>query len=405
MATSDALLVTQYYWPEPIGSAPFCVDLAEWIARHRQRVTVLTSFPHYPNREMYLGQPLEDRPPQSEGGVGVVRLRNWHPRRATALHRILSEAHFLALGGAAILIRQMARRPLVLSLSPSILSVALGALATRRGGRHVALVHDIQSGLAAGLGMVRSTRFLRLMQWVERRILDRTDLVIVLSREMRDHLRDIGVAAPIEIVPIWVDADRIRPMPPERRETLRVLYSGSLGRKQGLGQVVAAAAELQARAAPVEILLRGTGSEAEPLAQSIAEMGLGNIRIGELLPRESLSEGLAEGDIHLVPQDPEAADFAMPSKVFNIMAAARPFVATAREGTSLWRLAEESGAFLCVPPNEPRVFADAVQSLAGDAALRATLGARGRAFVEAHRCKSKVLMRFLSLIEGAHAAG
>src|SRR5262249_50078966 len=104
------------------------------------------------------------------------------------------------------------------------------------------------------------------------------------------------------------------------------------------------------------------------------------------------------------PQDPEAADFAMPSKVFNIMAAARPFVATARDGTSLWRLAEESGAFLCVPPNDARAFADAIQRLAGDAAMRETLGGRGRALGETERCKPKVLMQFLSLIEGAHAA-
>src|SRR5689334_18367644 len=61
MAPAETLLITQYYWPEPIGSAPFCVDLAEWIAGHRRRVTVLTSFPHYPNREMYRGHDLESR--------------------------------------------------------------------------------------------------------------------------------------------------------------------------------------------------------------------------------------------------------------------------------------------------------------------------------------------------------
>jgi len=134
MPVSDALLVTQYYWPEPIGSAPFCVDLAEWMARHRQRVTVLTSFPHYPNREMYLGQSLEDRPRVAAGGVGVMRLRNWHPRRATALHRILSEAHFLALGGFAILSHWL---PFLL------FSVAVGALTDRFDPRRI-----IQCGMA-----------------------------------------------------------------------------------------------------------------------------------------------------------------------------------------------------------------------------------------------------------------
>src|SRR5207302_3049200 len=110
---------------------------------------------------------------------------------------------------------------------------------------------------------------------------------------------------------------------------------GNLGRKQGLGQIIALAAELQERHADIEIILRGRGGEAERLASEIATRRLTNVRITDLLPPEKLSEGLAEGDIHLVPQDPEAADFALPSKVFNIMAAGRPFIATARPGTSL----------------------------------------------------------------------
>src|SRR3546814_18314820 len=41
----------------------------------------------------------------------------------------------------------------------------LGIAATRRGGRHAALVHDIQSGLAGGLGMVRNGLLLRVMRF------------------------------------------------------------------------------------------------------------------------------------------------------------------------------------------------------------------------------------------------
>jgi colanic acid biosynthesis glycosyl transferase WcaI len=291
------------------------------------------------------------------------------------------------------------------SLSPSILSVALGAIATSPGGRHVALVHDIQSGLASGLGLVRSGWFVQMMRAVERAVLDRAHLIVVPSCEMRDNLRTIGVSAPIEIVPIWANADSIRPAPRPAGDRVRVLYSGNLGRKQGLGQLVALAEELRRRRASVEIVLRGSGSEAGRLGEEIGMLRLTNIKMLPLLPAESLSHGLAQGDIHLVPQDPQSADFAMPSKVFNIMAAGRPFVATARPGTSLWRLCEESGGFLCVPPNDANAFADAVQRLADDAALRAALGDRGRRFVEKHRSKTIILTRFLSLIEGLQDAG
>jgi len=404
MATADALLITQYYRPEPIGSGPFCADIAEWITQHGRHVTVLTSFPHYPTPKIFGAARHVGARREVINGVGVQRLPNWIPRRATAMRRITSEGHFLLLGLLALLTRRTRRHGLILSLCPSILTVALGAMAKSRDGRHVALVHDIQSGLAAGLGMVRSSRLVKAMRWCERVVLNRADLIVVLSHEMKAQLRAIGVEAPIDVVPIWVDADRIRPTERPANPRVTVLYSGNLGRKQGLDQIIAMAAELEVFRADIDIVLRGEGGEARRLAAEIAARGLTNIRMGELMPQESLADALASGDIHLVPQDPDAADFAVPSKVYNIMAAARPFVATARPGSSLWRLCEESGGFLCVPPNQPRAFAETVRWLAADAGLRAKLGAQGRSFVERHQRKPDVLGHLLSLIDELYHA-
>ena len=403
MATAEALLITQYYRPEPIGSGPFCAEVAEWITQNGRNVAVLTSMPHYPTPAIFATANGAQARQEVINGVGVQRLQNWIPRRATALRRITSEGHFLLLGLLALATRRTRRHDLILSLCPSILSVALGVIAKSREGRHVALVHDIQSGLASGLGMVRSRGLLRAMRWCERVVLNRVDLIVVLSQEMKKQLRAIGVRAPIDVVPIWVDVERIRPMPRADDGRVTVLYSGNLGRKQGLDQVIALAAELQARRADdIEIVVRGNGGEAQRLATEIAVRGLTNIRMAELMPPEQLAESLASGDIHLVPQDPDAADFAVPSKVYNIMAAGRPFVATAGAQTSLWRLCQESGGFLCVPPNDPLAFADAVMGLARNRELRASLGARGRWHVERHQRKPDVLTHLVSLIDELH---
>jgi colanic acid biosynthesis glycosyl transferase WcaI len=269
--------------------------------------------------------------------------------------------------------------------------VALGVLARRRGGRHLAIIHDIQSGLAAGLGMVGGSVIGRLMRFFERVVLNRADQVIVLSEEMRAQLREMGVTAPIDVVPIWVDTDDIRPQQAELARRPRVLYSGNLGRKQGLPQILCLAEELLSRRTEVEIVIRGEGNQAEALKAEVAARGLTNVRFAALLPQNRLSEGLAFGDIHLVPQDPQGAAFAVPSKVYSIMAAGRPFVSTALPDSPLWRLQAESGAFVCVPPNDAVAMGDAVLALIDDQALRHRLGARGRSFVEQHFSKRSVL--------------
>jgi colanic acid biosynthesis glycosyl transferase WcaI len=400
---SPILLITRYFWPELIGSAPFISDLAEWLAKEGRPVTVLTGLPHYPGSAVFPAYRRGRVTRESMGQVAIERVRTGAPRDGTALSRILNEADFLLRGLWGWVARRIRRHPLVLALCPSILCVALALALRQRGGSVIAIVHDIQSGLAERLGL-SGGRLARLMRWVERTTLNRADLVVVLSQEMKDQLLSLGVGVPIDVVPLWVDTDQIQAAEPAARPAVKVLYSGNLGRKQGLGQVVAMAEQLAARRPEIEIVLRGNGNQAQELIAEIERLQLDNVRLAELQPNEGLATALAAGDIHLVPQNPQAAAFAVPSKVYNIMAVGRPFVATALPDSTLWHLQRQSGAFLCVPPNEPLSFAEAVLKLADDPELRLELGRRGREFVEQHYAKPLILSAFSSRLDALVAA-
>ena len=396
----EALFVTQFYRPELIGSGPFCADLAECLAANGNKVEVMASLPHYPGRAIFPGY-SENVRQEVLRGVHVRRLPTRVPRSPSARERLLSEGHFLVQGCVALATGRVKRRPLVLSLCPSIFASLLGNLARAPGGRHITVVHDIQSGLARGLGMLGGS-LPAALQRLERYVLNRADLVVVLSEKMRQHLRASGVTTPIQVFPIWVDVDAIHPLPANGRTVPTVIYSGNFGRKQGLDQVLDLAARLQATRPDISIVLRGRGSQAEHLAGEIAKRSLGNVRIADLVPAEGLNAGLAEGDIHLVPQDPEAADFAVPSKIYNIMAAGRPFIATARPGSVLWTLQQECGGFLCVPPHDAQRFCEAVTALAENATLREEMGARARRFVVERFAKQRILGDLMAALDGAH---
>jgi len=397
---ADAVFVTQYYRPETIGSAPYCGDIAEALARRGVRVRVLTTRPHYPDGIVsppYRGGAL-DR--QSIEGVEVRRVPTLISAGPSTLRRMAGEASFLLRGAVSALADRSRRADVVISLCPSILTVVLANRLCRQGMRHVAVVHDIQSGIAEGLGMTQG-RVVRMLRSIERTALNACDLVVVLSDNMRRRLRDCGVTSRILIVPIWTDTEAIRPLPAPAGPARIALYSGNLGRKQGLMQLLDLAEELRDRRADIKVVLRGRGNQADVIARALVARALDNVSLSDLMARERLSEGLAEGDIHLVPQDPAAADFAVPSKIYTIMAAARPFVATARPGSTLWRLHEKCGGFLCVPPNDRGRFADAVMSLAEDEGRRRDMGRRGLDYVTAHCSKDKVLSRLIAAMEVA----
>lgn len=397
---SGALLITQYYEPEPIGSAPICTDLASCLAARGTRVTVLTSRPSYPDRVVPPAYRGGARDSERSNGVAVERVAPFLAGRS-ALGRMATDAAFLARGALALATRRVRPAALVISVSPSVLSVLLGGACARRGARHVAIVHDIESGIADGLGMVQLGLALRAFKAVERFALDRADLVIAPSARMRDRLVELGIKAPVRVVPLWVDAERIRPLPAPAAPPKTILYSGNIGRKQGLGQILDLAEALRPNSAELRIVIRGSGGARDALAREAAARGLGNIAFAPLAPPAQLAEGLAEGHIHLVPQDPRAADFAIPSKIFGIMAAGRPFVATAGPGSALWELQKDSGAFLCVAPYDIDAFADTVLRLARDDAFAGELGRRGRHYVETHYARDVVTRQLLGCIEGA----
>ncbi|MDX9862883.1 MAG: glycosyltransferase [Rhodospirillales bacterium] len=392
-----SLVVTQHYWPEALGSGPYCADIANGLAAHGVPVTVFTCRPHYPEGVVAHDYADGGRDRERRGGVRIERVAPWLPRRRNALGRIFAEMVFLLKGAAALARGRIRRTDLVVSLCPSILTVLLGFLATRRGGHHIAIVHDIQSGLASGLGMVGVGPLVNLMRWTERIALNRATVVLVLSHNMRRHLQAQGVKAPIDLLPIWVDTKTITPQDRPEGGAVNVLYSGNFGKKQALPQIVAMAALLEDRGSNVRITLRGAGGEAARLAEEVAARGLGNVHFAPLVPDDALVKGLAEGDIHLVPQNADAADFAVPSKVYTIMAAGRPLVASARRGSMLWQLMDDSRALLCVPAGDASALADAVERLARDPGLRRELGRNGRNYVVTRHDKGIVLQRFLTI--------
>ncbi|WP_300296047.1 glycosyltransferase [Ferrovibrio sp.] len=395
--SEPVLFVTQHYAPETIGSAPYCTDIAEYLHAQGRDVTVLTGWPHYPDAARFAGFQPGDRQSGRKGPV-IKRLRHWLPRRRSVAGRIASEILFLLGGIWGLFTGSVRRHEVVLSLCPSIFAVVLGQIATAKDGRHLVVMHDIQSGLAGGLGMVRFGLLLRMMRIVERIALNRADGLLVLSEDMRTRLRHMGVRTSIEILPIWVDPTEIHPQPHRDRAAPLLLYSGNLGRKQGLDQVVSLAERLAVSRPEIGILIRGAGGEYGALAAALAARHVPNVRLEDLVPREHLADGLAEGDIHLVPQNPKGADFAVPSKIYNIMAAGRSCVTTAPEGSAVWRLAAETGAFLCVLPHDPAAFEAAILQLADNPGMRAAMEANGRRYIKQHHDRDRLLARLDDLL-------
>jgi glycosyltransferase involved in cell wall biosynthesis len=175
------------------------------------------------------------------------------------------------------------------------------------------------------------------------------------------------------------------------------MYVGAHGTYSSLDTVLQAADLLRDRP-EIRVVLVGGGDQKARLVEMAARMDLPNVVFVDSVPKREVPRMIARADICLLPyQDRALFAGALPNKVFDYLAAARPILAAAPEG-ELTRLIREADCGVCVPPEDPRAMADAIAALAGRSD-RDALGARGLA-VALERYDRRVLAgRFVGIVE------
>jgi colanic acid biosynthesis glycosyl transferase WcaI len=367
--------------PELTGIGKYTGELAAWLAARGHQVRVVTAPPYYPAWAVSPGYNGSAYRTEQWQVVTVVRCPLWVPRQPGGAKRLLHLASF-ALSSLPVLLAQVLWRPKLVWVVEPALFCAPAAVAVAR--------------LA--------------VNWV-----DMAQFALPSPNGVAAYRAELNIPAGAVVA----------------------LYSGNMGGKQGL-EVLAEAAKLSAavpnategfweakRSAQVkEERPRGAGDTEQnaspprsltpsPVSPQVVFVlcgngagradlvarcqGLTNVRFLDLQPAERLPDLLATADIHLLPQRADAADLVMPSKLTGMLASARAVVATAHTGTELANVVQTCG--LVVPPEDPAALAQAIHTLALDAALRERLGAAGFAYTQAHLDREAVLQRFEADVE------
>jgi colanic acid biosynthesis glycosyl transferase WcaI len=392
------VIIAQYFWPEPIGSAPYCSDLAEWLAKNGHEVRVITSRPHYPAPGLYPQWHDGSRDREKYGNASVVRVKGNHRFGSGLFGRLANDLVFTIQALRKCMSKDLRETVgVVACFVPSVLALFPARwLARRAQASLVVIIHDIESGLASSLGIARLRPVIALMRFVERVAFSMATQIVVLSEAMGAEIVALGVTRPVSVLPIWTsvpdDEEDVEPRP------FTAMYSGNFGKKQNLDQLIPVIEALHRDKAPIQFVMQGDGSERQRLQSRLLEMKLGNVEFRDLVPAVELVRSLRSADVHLVPQALKVAPYAIPSKVFGIMGAARPFIAVAEDGSPLHTLAIESGGGVCVRPGDDQAFMSALTRLSQDGSLRREMGRRGRDYVMRHMLREQVLQQYGALL-------
>jgi glycosyltransferase involved in cell wall biosynthesis len=340
---------------------------------------------------------------------GVRVLRTWIYAAANRgrVRRSLAYASFAA---SAVALGQLrAQRPDVLvATSPQFLCAVAGhAIAFLRRTPFVFEVRDLWPESIVAVGALPADHWLvRGLERVEAHLYEAAQRIVVVTDSFRERLLERGISASkIAVVKNGVDLARFAPLP--RETALRtklgfgdrfvVSYVGTLGMAHGLDAVLDVAKSLDDRD-DIRFLFVGEGAERARLEQRARAEHLRNVTFLGVLPRDAMNEVYATTDVCLVPlRNTGLFQTVIPSKIFEILAMARPLILSV-DGEAR-SIVEASGGGVFVPPEDVGRMRGAIVDLAADRARCTSMGEQGRRYVVEAFDRNRLAREYLRVLE------
>lgn len=390
------VLIHQYFWPDPPPYASMLRSMAADLGRRGHDVRVLTGRPpstSAPRRAVVDGVAVERLPQVS--GRGVRQAVNLIVFPAVVAARVLT-------GPRADVV--------MCSTAPQVTLGAFVSLAARaRRSRFVYHCMDLHPEIGRLSGEFANPVAYRILARLDAATMRRATAVVVLSEDMARSVarRDPALADKVVVLnnfalPQFGDTDEA-PLPTPEPGVLRVVFTGNLGRFQGLEDLVAAVRTLP-DGVRVELVFMGDGVVRPELEQAAAELGDGPVRIvlvarGPVAQARALMRTAHLGVVSLVPG---VVAYAYPSKVATYAEEGLPILAVVESDSELARTVRDGGLGWAAAPGDLRgiaaAFVSAYDNLVSDPTFAAVRD-RVRRYAAAEFALDHALPRWAALVD------
>jgi colanic acid biosynthesis glycosyl transferase WcaI len=389
------LVLNQYYWPGVEATAQLLTELCEALAEDME-VKVVTGVLH--------GH--EDEPRHLvHNGVEIMRVPSTSFERSKIFARAANYVSYLT---SALLRGVHGPRPdvvLCMTDPPIVADIAL-LVARRYRAPLVVISQDVFPEIAVQLKRLENPALMSLLRSLVRVYLRRADRIVAIGDTMRSRLEEKGARPErLRVIPNWVDTKRLAPLA-GRNEWRRgaglddrfvVMHSGNVGHAQDLDSLVRAATFLR-DLEDLAILVIGMGARHEELVALAELLEVDQVKFLYYQPRGALPQSLSAADVHVVGLAPGLAGYVVPSRLYGILAVARPVIVAADAESETAQVVERVRCGVVVPAGRPELLARAIRDAHDGKYDLEAMGARGREWVEREADSSVAVRRYRDLL-------
>ncbi|WP_421764132.1 WcaI family glycosyltransferase [Ekhidna sp.] len=390
-----------YYSPEELtGIGKYNGELIKWLLQNDIEVTSISNAPFYPHWKIYPGFGNQI---YSKKKYSYEDIRTWVyiPPNPGALKKIISELSFVISSTFALVmnIKGIRKSSLLIVINPPFfLGLLPYFLIIGSKCRILLHIQDLQIDAARELNLLPIT-VCRFLEVIEKWLLKKVDFVSTISIGMAKKIDSKNIGKKVMLLPNWSELKQIFPI--ENCTWLHdhlgilksrklVVYSGNIGEKQGLDNLVKAANLLKANN-EIHFIVLGEGVYRKKLENLINKYDLDNFTLGSLVPKENMNEMLNSSYIQVVIQKGQSTESFLPSKLTNILASGTASIVTANEGTTLHTILSSTNSAVLIDPDNPESLANQILNLCSDNDLRKKIKNNARLWAEDNLAINKCL--------------
>lgn len=409
MINRKILIHSIVFSPDGVSTAYLYNDIAMGFKNKGYDVVVLTTTPHYniviedsakqPLRPKLMGLFYES----NFNGIRVIHvpLKKY---KSTFL-RIISFVYwhlFSFFIGLSI-----NKIDFILSPSPPLSIGFVSILIAKiKKAKIVYNVQEIYPDLLINQGGLKSKLIIRILKWLEKFVYNNSNAVITIDQQFFNQIKDrFKSVQKLNIIPNFVDTELYKPetnviLPPvfiNDKSKLKLLYAGNIGFFQDWEPVFYAAKKLLNT--NIEFWIIGEGVRKEYLLKRVEEEKLNNIKILSYQNRNLMPAINAFADIHFISISKEMEQEGFPSKVYSIMACAKPMIILTGENTPLFNFLSDKNCSILISDNRNDNFVESIISLANDKNKQFELGQNGYNEIQNFYTKEKVIEQYVDLFD------
>lgn len=398
MTQARILFVNRSYWPDSEATGQLLTELCEALAESFE-IHVLAGAPNATTE----GNEWEST--KIHNGVHIHRVNHTRFSKGSLPLKALNFISF-----AAACRRRILQIPtpdvVVFETDPFLLPFVADRLHRRTNAKMIGYLQDIYPDIAVALGKIKNRGWVKRLRSRLFAIYARCHAMVVLSEDMKTLLTDGGVQSDhIEIIPNWADTDAVKPVEGKNRfrvqhdfdDKFLVMYSGNLGLTQRLENFVLAAKQLS-HDPEIAFAFIGRGARKAELQKQVAELNLLNVSFFDYQPRSELCQSLSAADLHLIPLTEELSKCLMPSKLYGVLAAGRPYLTNAVPDSDLHKITIQNDVGITVAPDSISAIVNAITELKAHPERQSRMRKNSRQVAETKFTKDQSIAQFRNLL-------